>query len=804
MVQGPPPPPETPPYGAARLWIRSALAPPLWSRWWIAGALGIAAVAAAEIAFTAHPAVGSAFAVVALVAGLAGARGDAIVIATCCVAATAVSGVWSGWDVGWTITLVVVAASSVTAVLVSLLRAVAVTTGRQLELLDRLGTHANSSRGVRELAGTLLDLLVPAYADAAMLDLAIQDYDRRVAARVAGPHGSAAEEWLRGRPPVGPSLPGTQQVIATGRPALVEEVDAALLARLASDEADLVRLRGLAPRSALTLPLATRGAPFGAVTLIVGASGRRYTRADLAFAQLVQGRMATVLDNTSLSRAAMRSEAIMVAALDNLQEAVTMNGPDGATVYANQAAVRLLKAQSADELYNARPGQIAARFAIFDEAGDPLPYRELPAFRAIAGEQDPGPRLVRNVVRATGEERWLLNKVSVLRDGDGNVDRIVNVIEDVTQVKQAEVRERLLGEATRLLSGSGDRERTLARLAGVVVPELAAWCEIRARDQERETIARAGRDTAVGDEHLTVPVVAAGTELATIALGRTHRFAAEEVRMVEELGHRAGIALLNMRLSEEQAEITRELQDGLRPPALPAIPGVQTATLYRPAGELNDVGGDFYDAFPTATDWTVVIGDVAGQGARAAALTGLTRFTLRSVAQYAGAQHDAMAAVNRALVEQSDMALCTLAVLRLSRGDDGGVTLGALSAGHPLPVLLRDGQASELGVPGPIAGVFDDAAWDTATVALRDGDTLVLYTDGVLDTVGSDGRFGPERLLEVLCGVPADPQTVVERVAAALAAYQSGPQRDDTAIVALTVRDATALAAAIGRAHATA
>jgi serine phosphatase RsbU (regulator of sigma subunit)/PAS domain-containing protein len=795
----------TPPHGAARLWIRSALAPAPWSRWWLAGVAGIAAIAVAEIAFGAHPAVGSAFAVVALLVGLAGGRGDTIAVAVGCVAAMALSGLWSAWDAGWTITLIVVAASSVSAVLVSLLRAVAVTTGRQLELLDRLGTHVNSSRGVSELAESLLDLLVPAYADAAMLDLSVQDYDRRVAARVAGPQGRAAEAWLRARPPVEPALPGSRRAITTGRPSLVDPVDDELLRRLSSGDEDLERLRTLAARSALTLPLATRGTPFGAVTLIIGASGRRYTRADLAFAQLVQGRMAIVLDNTSLSRAALRSEAIMIAALDNLEEAVTMNGPDGTTVYANQAAVRLLKAQSAEEILHGEVGRITSRFAIYDEAGAPLPYRELPAFRAIAGEQHPAPRLVRNVVLATGEERWLLNKVSVLHDADGNVDRIVNVIEDVTQVKQAEVRERLLGEATRLLSAPAGLADTLTRLAGVLVPELAAWCEIRARGpEEEEMIARAGREAAAGDERLAVPVVAGGGELATITLGRGSGFAAEETRMVEELGHRAGIALLNTRLSEERAAIARELQDGLRPPELPAIPGVQTATLYRPAGELNDVGGDFYDAFPTARDWTVVIGDVAGQGARAAALTGLTRFTLRSVAQYAGAQHDAMAAVNRALAEQSDMALCTLAVLRLSRGDDGGVTLGSFSAGHPLPVLLRDGTATELGAPGPIAGVFEDAAWETVTTPLREGDTLVLYTDGVLDTVGLDGRFGPERLLELLCDAGGDPGALVERVAGALAAYQAGPQRDDTAIVALTVRDLGALAAAIGRAHATA
>jgi hypothetical protein len=508
--------------------------------------------------------------------------------------------------------------------------------------------------------------------------------------------------------------------------------------------------------------------------------------------------MAIVLDNTSLSRAALRSEAIMSAALDGLDEAVTMNAPDGTTVYVNQAAVRLLKAESAEELIHGVPGEISSRFAVYDEAGYPVSYQELPAFRAIAGEQHPEPMLVRNVVVATGEERWLLNKVSVLRTPDGAVDRIVNVIEDVTLVKQAEVRQRLLGEATRVLSGAVERDRTLERLGEVVVPELAEWCAIGVPGA---AAVRVGRDAAPRDETLTVPLVGGGDKLGTLSLGRPRPFTSDERRLAEELGNRTGVAVLSMRLAAERAEITRELQKGLRPPALPQVPGLQTATLYRPAGELNDVGGDFYDAFPTTAGWTVCIGDVAGQGARAATLTGLTRYTLRSVAQYAGGQHDAMTAVNRALAEQTEMALCTLAVLRLHRGPDGEVLLGSLSAGHPLPVLVRDGTVRELGVPGPIAGVFDDAVWETTTTPLREGDTILLYTDGVPDTVGTDGRFGDERLLAVLDGAPPDPDAVVARIDAALGTFQDGAQRDDTAIVALTVRDLPALAEAIERAH---
>ena len=319
-----------------------------------------------------------------------------------------------------------------------------------------------------------------------------------------------------------------------------------------------------------------------------------------------------------------------------------------------------------------------------------------------------------------------------------------------------------------------------------------------------------GATQRVSTEHgsvLVVPLLGAGSPLGAITLVRTDRmrgFLDEEVLLAEELGNRVSLALLNARLSTERATITRELQEGLRPPALPAVAGLQTATLYRPAGELNDVGGDFYDALHTAGGWTVCIGDVAGQGARAAALMAVARFTLRSVIQHTSDPEQAVAAVSRALSEQSDMALCTLAVLRLRRASNGSVALDSLSAGHPLPILIRDGTVRELGAPGPIAGVFQDASWEVTTTPLLDGDTVLLYTDGVLDTVGSDGRFGEQRLLALLDGAPADPQGLVARIDGALAGFQDGPQRDDTAIVAVTVREAAAFVAAMAQAHAAA
>ena len=88
----------------------------------------------------------------------------------------------------------------------------------------------------------------------------------------------------------------------------------------------------------------------GAITVAVGPTGRRYSARDQDFGGLVGGPIASVLENAGLTRQVRRTERRMTAALDTLDEAVTMNGPDGRTVYVNDAAVRLLKAESAEEL----------------------------------------------------------------------------------------------------------------------------------------------------------------------------------------------------------------------------------------------------------------------------------------------------------------------------------------------------------------------------------------------------------------------------------------------------------------------
>jgi serine phosphatase RsbU (regulator of sigma subunit) len=129
------------------------------------------------------------------------------------------------------------------------------------------------------------------------------------------------------------------------------------------------------------------------------------------------------------------------------------------------------------------------------------------------------------------------------------------------------------------------------------------------------------------------------------------------------------------------------------------------------------------------------------------------------------------------------MSLCSVAVVLLREEDDRAVA-EIVCAGHPLGLLVRDGDVRPVGSFSPMLGAYDVDAWERATVALEPGDVLVLYTDGVFDAVGAGGRFGEDRLQRTLAGVDGAGDAVA-RIDAALSAFEVGPQADDTAVLAV-------------------
>lgn len=240
--------------------------------------------------------------------------------------------------------------------------------------------------------------------------------------------------------------------------------------------------------------------------------------------------------------------------------------------------------------------------------------------------------------------------------------------------------------------------------------------------------------------------------------------------------------------SEQRARVLAlTLQQSLMPPAPPAIPGLDVSAVYRPVGEGAEVGGDFYDVFERAPDdWLVAVGDVRGKGVGAAVVTALVRYTIRGMAVRSGSPAQVLRAVNEVLLLDPTDRFCTVALARLRPVGDGW-HLTAASAGHPLPLLAGPaGPAVPVGRHGTLLGIFPDAQVHEVGAELSSGSTVVLYTDGASEARGPDGFYGEDRLRESVTRHRAA-EDVAVAVAGDVLAFQSGPSRDDLAVVAARV-----------------
>jgi serine phosphatase RsbU (regulator of sigma subunit) len=483
----------------------------------------------------------------------------------------------------------------------------------------------------------------------------------------------------------------------------------------------------------------------------------------------------------------------------------------GRLVFANRAAAELLGAGSVEELLSTPPIELVERFTTVTEDGSPLDLTKLPGRLVLEG-LDAEPLVVRATNKATGEERWRRTKSTAVNGPGGDVVMAVNVIEDITEAKRAEIAQRLLADASSALASSLDSGQTLREVAELAVPGLADWCAVTILDgagldelatagdpavgallrEPTEDVVRSGQplllpETGDGSairSALIVPLATPERVVGALAFATTEsgrRLSAADVDLALELGRRAATAIENARLYSQLERVATTLQRSLLPPDLPEVPGWTFRSLYLPAGGEADVGGDFYDVFPTAAGWMAVMGDVVGRGPAAASLTAMGRYTLRTAGSLVGTPTMGLARLNENLRQRGDMALCTAAVVLLR---DDGTEATLVCAGHPLPYLIRNGRADQVGRIGPLLGAFDHGHWLSATLDIQPGDVLVMYTDGVLDARGAEGRFGEERLEVTLTGTTSA-DDAVERIRSALVEFAGEEQDDDTAVLAL-------------------
>lgn len=251
------------------------------------------------------------------------------------------------------------------------------------------------------------------------------------------------------------------------------------------------------------------------------------------------------------------------------------------------------------------------------------------------------------------------------------------------------------------------------------------------------------------------------------------------------------------RVERERARVqvfARTLQRSLLPPLLSPPEGLDAAAHYL-AASADDVGGDFYDLFPLAHDkWAFFIGDVSGKGAGAAAVTSLTRYTLRAAAAFDADPVVVLQNLHTVLSQEFRDAVNQFAtvIFGILTPRDGGFDVQLASGGHLPPLVLgADGQARYADtVGGHPVGIPMEPRFVAARIRLGPGDTMVLYTDGLTEArVGS----GAERydyhgaLLEFAAAhAPATASEIVAAIQSLLASLGPGVE-DDVAVLALGV-----------------
>ncbi|MCW8380135.1 SpoIIE family protein phosphatase [Streptomyces justiciae] len=265
--------------------------------------------------------------------------------------------------------------------------------------------------------------------------------------------------------------------------------------------------------------------------------------------------------------------------------------------------------------------------------------------------------------------------------------------------------------------------------------------------EQRRLFEATGMHSAV-----VVPLRTLHDVMGAVTLGRSaqpERFTAMDAALLEDIARRAGMALENARLYQRQRKVAETMQRHLLP-KLPHAPGRSMTVRYLPAPDASHVGGDWYDAFTLVDGATALaVGDVVGHDLEAAAGMAQLRNILRA---YAVSQQQPPSKIVEWLDHATtqgiaEVSMATLVFARMTE-NAGRCELSWTNAGHPPPLLvthegvarcLTDGQ-------GALLGLMPEQARPDATVELLPGSTLILYTDGLIESRASTLDEGMDRL----------------------------------------------------------
>lgn len=314
---------------------------------------------------------------------------------------------------------------------------------------------------------------------------------------------------------------------------------------------------------------------------------------------------------------------------------------------------------------------------------------------------------------------------------------------------------------------------------------------------ENRDVIRFGEDTtfeALPDGHLALRGLIIGIIRDT--LGRMKgffmlsdkvdgaEFNAADEEIITLLAAQSSVALVSAENFEREHVVAETLQSALLPDP-PHREDIDVGLLYQSAGALGRIGGDFYDFVELDNGMVaVVIGDVCGKGLGAATYTAMIKYMLRAYLGENMLPGDCLTRLNRNVHNQVSIEkFVTVCLLMI---DMSAGTIYYSSAGHPPPVLRQGGSTNMLSAhPAVPLGVIPDQRFLTTQLSLAGAETLVMYTDGLLDARPDDGApFGDQRIINVIArshNLPA--QSMAQALVDSAIIYSGDALRDDIALL---------------------
>ena len=302
---------------------------------------------------------------------------------------------------------------------------------------------------------------------------------------------------------------------------------------------------------------------------------------------------------------------------------------------------------------------------------------------------------------------------------------------------------------------------------------------------------------------LVVPLLVADEPIGALLaddVDSAHMFSPRRVRILVGIANQAAIAIENARLQLQEAErarlgreleLAQEIQRTLLPQAAPDVPGYQVAYRWRSA---RQVGGDFFDFMrldPSRIG--LVIADVSDKGIPAALYMMFARTIMRAVALSGRDPAQALQRANQLILSDSTSDMFVTAHYGVLHAASHRLVYS--SAGHNLALHVRaaGGHIEELTASGLALGIVDDVQFEQKTIDLAEGDVILFYTDGAIDTLDPGGaEFGSDRLAALLSEHRSlSAESIAEEIDSAVHAWAAGePQYDDFTLIVVK-RDAT-------------